>query len=267
MPLDGVEPAVQDPELGGEVQANEVRLFRLPLVADTVSSIQRRAARRGRPLDALALAHELGDVRFASAFSPGDTGRPRWQGAFGAFALVEGERPALLGYGIHPLAALRDVPPPAGWAADPIDWRAAEAAPLRERLDRRAGRAVPFTAMIWPNTRVVDPGKPPTGKRRVPRMREVDIAGLTRRTRPDLGRADAYGAWLAERLGAADVAPAGVRIVGESTRSVGDGRSFQVVGVRLNGVLTVTDPALLARMLLRGVGRRRAYGLGFLALG
>jgi hypothetical protein len=63
------------------------------------------------------------------------------------------------------------------------------------------------------------------------------------------------------------VSPTDVRIVGETTRSIGDGSSFRVLGVRLNGGLTVTDPALLARTLLRGLGRRRAYGLGFLAIG
>ena len=56
-----------------------------------------------------------------------------------------------------------------------------------------------------------------------------------------------------------------VRIKGENTEAFG--RSFKVLGLRLTGRLRIDDARTLASSLVRGVGRRKAYGLGFLAIG
>ena len=255
----------EPPQFPPEDIASQAHLVRLPLQPGVVAAIQQAAARRSRPLDTLALAHELGDVRFAPAHAPGNTGRPRWQGALSVFAFLTGERPALLGYSIHSLTDLRSVPPPASWPSDPINWDEAEETSLRARLERRAGLVVPFAVELWPNLRVIDPDKPPHGRRRVPRMREVDIARHLQAARPGLDRAAAYGTWLVDQVPGASLDPASVRITGENTENYG--RSFKVLGLRLTGRLRVDDVAMLTCALVRGVGRRKAYGLGLLAIG
>lgn len=240
------------------------QLVRLPLATDVVLEMQRRAARRGRPLGPLELAHELGDVRFAAAFAARAAERPRWQGALSVFSLVSGS-PALLGYTIHDLHALRAVPPPPSWPGDPILWDEAEAAPLLARLERRSGLHVPFSAEFWPCVRIVDPGKPPRGKRRTPGMREVDIARHVQASQPELERPAAYATWLSTQLPGARADTAGIRLAAEVTVPAKHG-SFSVISVRLTGSLCVDDPGLLASTLFRGVGRRRAYGLGLIAV-
>lgn len=241
-------------------------LLRLPLLPDVIGAIQRRAARNGHPHDALSLAHELGDVRFVHAYAPKDGGRPRWQGGLSVFNLLSEPSPALIGYSTRTLPELQAVPPPQSWPADPIDWSRAEAAPLLSRLARGAGCAVPFAADIWPNLRVVDPAKPPSGTRRIPRMRDLDIARHIQATQPDLGRAEAYATWLARNIVGAEINIGSVRIGGEATQTI-TGRSFRNISLRLVGRLSIADPELLTRSLLRGVGRRRAYGLGLLVAG
>lgn len=241
------------------------QLIRLPLIADMVLEVQRRAARRGQPLGPLELAHELGDVRFVTAFAPKMATRPRWHGAFSVFSLVSGVT-ALLGYTTHDLKTLRAVPPPSSWPGDPILWDEAEAAPLVARLERRSGLNMPFSAEFWPCMRIVDPGKPPRGKRRTPGMREVDIARHVQASQPELGRPAAYATWLSTQLLGAQTDAASIRLAAEVTAPATPG-SFSVISVRLSGSLRVDDPALLASTLLRGVGRRRAYGLGLVAVG
>lgn len=231
-------------------------------------TLQRRAAQRGQQLGPLELAHELGDVRFVTAFSPGPASqqRPRWQGALSVFSLLGDPRPALLGYGTHNIGALRAIPPPSSWPGDPVLWDEAEATPLLPRLERRLGLTVPFSAEFWPGYRVVDPAKPARGGRRAPGMREVDIARHVQASRPELERPAAYGTWLATQLPGARLNCQDVRLAAEVTTPAGSG-SFRVVSVRLTGRLSVEDAGVLAAALLRGVGRRRAYGLGFVAVG
>jgi hypothetical protein len=243
----------------------QAHLVRLPLTADVVLEIQRRAARRGQPMDSLSLAHELGDVRFAAAFAPDPTGRPRWQGAFSVFSLLP-DRPALLGYTVHHLDTLKAIPPPSSWPGDPILWDEAEATPLLARLERRCGLHVPFSAEFWPCLRVVDPAKPARGQRRIPRVREVDIARHLQATQPELDRPAAYATWLSTQISGGQLDMARVRLAAEITAPAKPG-SFSVISVRLTGSLRIDDPALLASPLLRGIGRRRAYGLGLVAVG
>lgn len=249
--------------------APRIRLVRLPLRSEAVDQIRRRLVRARLGTGRLELAHELGDVRFAQAFAPAQRGSARaerWHGALAVFGLVDGPPPALLAYSLVPTSELAAVPPPDGWPDDPIVWTAAEETLLLPRLERRTGAVVPFAAEVWPKVRVVDPAKAPTGKRRAPRSREVDAARHEQLSRPELSRAAAYGVWLQRQLPTADIDPGGVRIMGETTAAAGDGRSFAVLGVRLNGLLRFEDPAAMALALLRGVGRRRAYGLGLVVL-
>jgi hypothetical protein len=231
-----------------------------------IADVQRRAAQRGRPLGPIDLAHELGDVRFAATFAPGDQVRPRWQGALSVFSFVSGSRPALLGHSAQTLDALRAVPYPPSWSGDPILWDEAEAAPLLARLERRRGLLVPFSAEFWPALRVVDPAKSPQGKRRTPGLREVDIARHVQTTQPDLERPAAYATWLATHLSGARIDPSEAKITAERTAPAAPG-SFQVISIRLTGRLHVDNPETLGSALLRGVGRRRAYGLGMVAVG
>ena len=249
--------------------ARRVRLVRLPLRADIVDAVRLGLVRARQATGPDALAHELGDVRFAAAFAPHHRGpdeKERWHGALAVFGLVEGPRPALLAYTLMSLAELAAVAPPQSWSDDPVEWAAAKETLLLPRIERRTGLDVPFAAEVWPKARIVDPAKMPSGKRRIPRMREIDAAKLEQQRQPGLSRTEAYGVWLQRQLPTAVIVPTSVRVMGETTATKGDGRSFGVLGLRLNGLLRLSDPAAMTVALLRGVGRRRAYGLGLLVL-
>jgi hypothetical protein len=154
--------------------ATAVRLVRLPLRPRVVDAVQRRLVRMRPAAGPLELAHELGDLRFAERFAPARRGageEERWNGALAVFGIANGPAPAVLGCTIHTLDALSTTPLPHKWAEDPIDWPGAQEALLLPRPERRVGLAVPFAAEVWPKVRIVDPGKPPTGKRRKPRAR------------------------------------------------------------------------------------------------
>jgi hypothetical protein len=234
----------EPPQMPPKKIVERAQIVRLPLWPDLIADIQRRAAQRGRPLGALELAHELGDVRFAAAFAPNSQTRPRWQGALSVFSFVTGSRPALVGHTTHTLDTLRAVPPPATWPGDPILWDQAEAAPLLSRLERRRGLLVPFSAEFWPGHRVTDPAKAPQGKRRTPRMRDVDIARHVQATQPHLERPAAYAFWLVTQLPGAQLNPLEARLMAEVTAPAAPG-SFQVVSIRLTGRLQVDDPQTL----------------------
>ena len=252
-----------------EKLASEVRLVRLPLRPDAVDAVRLRLARVRPGAGRLELAHELGDVRFATGFASsrrpaGEEGR--WAAALAVFGLTEGSAPAIQGYTVHELDRLAAIPRPDAWPIDPVDWRSAEQAPLLPKLVRRVGLDVPFTTVVWPKVRVVDPLKPPTGRRHVPRTRELDAATAEQAREPSLSRSAAYGRWLQRQLPAATIDLGAVRITGEYIANIGTGRSFATLGLRLNGLVQFTEPGSMAVSLLRGVGRRRAYGCGLLAL-
>ena len=107
---------------------------------------------------------------------------------------------------------------------------------------------------------------PPAGKRRVLRTRGLDAAARERTNDPSLSRPAAYGRWLLRQLPAATIDPDTVRIRVEATVTLKGGRDFATMGLRLNGLLRFDDPRAMAVGLLRGVGRRRAYGCGLLVL-
>jgi hypothetical protein len=179
---------------------------------------------------------------------------------------IHSSRPALLGHSIQTLELLRTISLPPSWSGDPILWNEAEATPLLNRLEQRRGLLVPFSAEFWPSLRIVDPAKPARGKRRTPGLREVDIARHVRASQPDLDRPAAYATWLATQLPGARIDPSEVRLAAEKTVPAATG-SFEVISVRLVGRLHADDPTTLGSALLRGVGRRRAYGLGLVAVG
>lgn len=255
---------LQNPPAGVLARA---QLVRLPLRAEVIAGLQRSAARRGKPLGPLDLAHELGDVRFAAAFAPEPHGqiRPRWQAALSVFSLLNEPRPALIAHTVQDIDTLRSIPPPPSWPEDPILWNAAERSPLLARLERRRGLTVPFFAEFWPGYRVVDPSKPARGNRRTPGLREVDIAHHVQASRPDLERPAAYAHWLSTQLAGTRIDSSRVRLAGEVSSPAKPG-SFQVIAIRLAGCLIVDDPTALGGALLRGVGRRRAYGLGLVVV-
>jgi CRISPR associated protein len=261
--------APEPPQLPPLELAPRVRLVRLPLRVPVVDAIHRRLVRSLSGTGRLELAHELGDVRFAQTFAPerrrGET-TPRWNGGLAVFGLLDGPPPTLLAYTLRSLTELAEVPLPNDWRSDPYDWSAAEETVLLPRLERRIGRAIPFAAEIWPKVRIIDPTKAPSGKRRIPRTREIDAAKVEQARRAELSRPEAYGLWLQRQMPMANIDPATVRIVGETTASTGNGRNFAILGVRLSGILSFSDPVTIAVALLRGVGRRRAYGLGVLVL-
>lgn len=97
-------------------------------------------------------------------------------------------------------------------------------------------------------------------------MREVDIARHVQETQSHLERPAAYAFWLAMQLPGARLDLLEARLVAEATAPAAPG-SFQVVSIRLAGQLQVEDPESLGQALLRGAGRRRAYGLGMVAVG
>jgi hypothetical protein len=97
-------------------------------------------------------------------------------------------------------------------------------------------------------------------------MREVDIARHVQATQPHLERPAAYAFWLAMQLPGARLDLLEARLMAEVTEPDAPG-SFRVVSIRLAGRLQVEDPEVLGQALLRGAGRRRAYGLGMVVIG
>lgn len=81
-----------------------------------------------------------------------------------------------------------------------------------------------------------------------------------------LGRDQVYAQWLGERLGGAARLET-VRMTGcERTRVLRAGEPRQGPDVSFQGELTITDGALFAEKLARGIGRHTAYGYGMLLL-
>jgi hypothetical protein len=97
-------------------------------------------------------------------------------------------------------------------------------------------------------------------------MRDVDIARHVQATQPHLERPAAYAFWLATQLPGAQLNPLEARLMAEVTAPAAPG-SFQVVSIRLTRRLQGDDPETLGWALFRGAGRRRAYGVGMVAVG
>ncbi|MDR3518477.1 MAG: type I-E CRISPR-associated protein Cas6/Cse3/CasE [Azospirillaceae bacterium] len=189
----------------------------------------------------------------------------------------------LLAYSHHPLEALRATAEltalPVPLAA--IDW--VDAADKRMPLPLPAGMALGFQVRACPTIRMA------RGATRKHPGAEVDAflaaidqaeaeaaaAGTDDTERPFVDRQAVYGQWLTTRIPGAAVTAvrlAGFRHSDISRRGTGPKESprplisIQKPDALFEGLLTVTDSALFAATVARGVGRHRAFGFGMLLL-
>lgn len=105
-------------------------------------------------------------------------------------------------------------------------------------------------------------------------LAEVDTAQT--HGRAPVSRADIYGAWLASQIGRDDAARAEfISLVGfrrahcmRQSRNGQGSRHRSVVrpDALLTGELTISDPETFSNLLVRGIGRHRAFGFGMLLL-
>ena len=86
--------------------------------------------------------------------------------------------------------------------------------------------------------------------------------------RNDRTRQAVYLDWLSEQLGsAAELNPADSRLVRFCrTRVLRGNQGLEGPDATIHGTLNVSEPAQFMQLLLRGIGRHRAYGYGMLLL-
>lgn len=102
------------------------------------------------------------------------------------------------------------------------------------------------------------------------RERDAFLAALDRNA--ETTRAETYTDYLKQRLNGADLEDAQVKqfALRKYNRPTHQAdrpwKQFTLPLVELSGTLTVTDPAMLREILLRGIGRHRTYGAGYLHL-
>ena len=102
------------------------------------------------------------------------------------------------------------------------------------------------------------------------RERDAFLAALDRNA--DTTRVDIYTDYLKQRLNGADIEDAQIKqfALRKYNRPTHQAdrpwKQFTLPLVELSGTLTVTDPAVLRNTLLRGIGRHRTYGAGYLHL-
>lgn len=281
------------------LDVDRAQLVTIPLDADgLIERLTRRP--RGDANVADWLAHEIGDLRFATAF--GERARPaswtRAQGAFAVFQLdVEARR--LTAYTCHSLETLAAIPLPPGWSRDPLVWECARATPLLDWLEARHAITRPFVADVFPKVVMKDPQRHRPNRPQTARQTTLDafnfyrerpdklIAELRLELTPDtISRELAYAAWLQRRIsdGSMRIDAETIEFRGETTSSTDafkvpsgtgqakvprkeENRSFAVTGARIAGQLTITDARSAARRLLAGIGKRKAYGHGMLVVG
>lgn len=192
----------------------------------------------------------------------------------------------VLGYSARDGAALRTH---AQTFADPrafeaCDWSTFASKPMPAMFER--GMRLGFATRVAPFVRTRTPGAAPAkldadGK---PKPREVDAflaaCWQANATAPDgprvpVDREQVYRDWLARELardGASMLENA--QLVGFQRaplvrRTQGEQRTSHRIerpDARMEGTLTVTDPAAFRALLARGVGRHRAFGFGMLLL-
>lgn len=142
----------------------------------------------------------------------------------------------------------------AGWANE-VTWETRDYAPLLNRLIK--GQQYRFRLAANPVvTARCEDGK----KRRLPLVREHEqISWLT-------NRSEQIGAsFLTTDSDGAEI-PAITVTEDKTLRFRREKQTVTLARVQLDGVLTVTDPKLLADALVRGVGKGKGYGLGMLTL-
>ncbi|MDX2193336.1 MAG: type I-E CRISPR-associated protein Cas6/Cse3/CasE [Gemmatimonadales bacterium] len=102
------------------------------------------------------------------------------------------------------------------------------------------------------------------------RKRRVDVWDVVfaSKDHEDVDRADVYAAWLSRQLnGAAELVSGQVAERGlMRVRRPGREAPMVFVRTRIIGALTVRQPAELTALLVRGIGRARAFGCGLMCL-
>jgi CRISPR system Cascade subunit CasE len=186
------------------------------------------------------------------------------------FALVEHRHrpPALLGYGGHDAAALREQAAlfalPDAAASLGVDGLASKAMPERFREGQRLG----FSIRVRPVVRT-DRGN----DRSAVRERDAYLHAIDGRPAEAWpNRGTVYQEWLAAHLlrGGVTLEVLSLEAVRRADvlrrgrdRELRSSNGPDVTGL---GVLQVNDPTLFAALLARGVGRHRAFGFGMLLL-
>lgn len=169
-------------------------------------------------------------------------------------------------------------------AFEACDWDTFASKPLPAMFER--GMRLGFATRVSPFVRTRTPGEgaPLLDRKGKPKSREVDAflaacwqanAAAEGGARPPVDREQVYRDWLARELGRDGAsalesarlvsfqrAPLTRRTQGEQRRS----HRVERPDARLEGTLTVTDPAAFRTLLARGVGRHRAFGFGMLLL-
>jgi CRISPR system Cascade subunit CasE len=194
--------------------------------------------------------------------------------AFAAFAPApwalsqHPRRPAALrAYSTHGAAELREQ---AAAFADPqvcaalgVEEMAEKRMPARWGVGRRLG----FIVRVRPTVRTK--GGVAGGRER---ERDAFLAAIEGTEPESVDRGEVYQRWLQQQLAAA-----GVQIERLTLESFGRSvlmrrdamrklRAVEYPDASFSGVLRVTDPVAFAAMLVRGVGRHRAFGCGMLLL-
>lgn len=139
----------------------------------------------------------------------------------------------------------------AGWPASDHGWRTASITTLLDRLD--TGQRWTFRLTANPVHNLAVPGG--RGKR----LGHVTVAYQQQWF---LDRAAGWGFTVDGEA----LAVHSRRELSFARRSDGTDRTVTVTMATYDGVLAVTDPALLGRALCHGVGRAKAYGCGLLTL-
>lgn len=174
----------------------------------------------------------------------------------------------LLAYSMREPDELRDhaasFAEPDALAALGMDGLTTKAMPERFAEKRRLG----FAVRVRPTVRTDRDGQRN-------KVREVDafLAAVTG-TEPGAGpeRGAVYQDWLAQRLRAGGAEPEGITLDSFRLSNVlrrGEARALQAPrgpDASFTGVLRVTEPAVFAALLGRGIGRHRAFGYGMLLL-
>ena len=186
------------------------------------------------------------------------------------FAIVEHSRrpPALLGYGKHDAAALREQAAlfalPDAAAALALAGLAGKAMPSRFHTGQHLG----FSVRVRPVVRVDGANGRATVRERDAFLHAIANASPT--TVVDRGMV--YRDWLMRQLAAGGAVAQTLSLDAvRRTRIVRRGRSRALTAaegpdVTASGVLRVDDPDLFAALLARGIGRHRAFGFGMLLL-
>lgn len=240
-------------------------LHKLPLRAAELVTIARRRNISVRDVDEGYLVHAL-----LTELWQADAPRPF---LLAGASLEEGRRSAVIdvwGYSRVPKAAMVEH---AASFGDPgviavIDG-GLEAIASKSMPRFEAGRLVGFRLRACPIVRTKSSREPD-------KSRELDawLAACLRNPNQPVSREAVYAEWLAARLGGRGVEVVRSSLVGFQRdrlvrRTQGEervARRLERPDARFEGILRVTDPEAFEMLLVRGIGRHRAFGFGMLLL-